>query len=61
MKHCTLVLWLHRLLPLPNDNLKKCFPTHGVLDLDTQEKLVCYSEVASGLFNSFKSFITADK
>lgn len=59
MKHCTLVLWLHRLLPLPN--LKKHFPTHGVLDLDTQEKLVCYSEVSSSLFNSFKSFITAGK
>lgn len=36
------------------------FSHPGVLDLDTQEKLVCYSEVASSSFSSFKDFITAD-
>lgn len=61
MKPYVQVLLLHRFLPLPNGNRKKHFPTHRVLDLDTQEKLVCYTEVASNSFNSFKSLITADK
>lgn len=42
MKHCTQVHLLHIFLPLPNGNTTKHIPTHGVLDLESQEKFVLF-------------------